>query len=148
MELLLGNEAAQEALGARLAKADPRGCMVYLQGPLGAGKTTFVRGFLRGLGHTGIVKSPTYTLVESYHYNDLTVYHLDLYRLIDPEELEFVGVREFLAPDSVCLIEWPECGVNFLPSADIVITLQYLHPGRHITIDTQTPIGSDVLARL
>ncbi len=147
MELFVDNEAAQEALGARLAHARPHGCVVYLQGPLGAGKTTFVRGFLRQLGHTGVVKSPTYTLVENYQYSNLSIYHLDLYRLADPEELEYVGVREFSASDTVCLIEWPECGAHFLPAPDIVIVLQYVQTGRRIVIEARTALGMDVLAR-
>lgn len=146
-EVFLDNEVAQEALGARLALAQPAGCVVYLEGLLGAGKTTFVRGFLRALGHTGIVKSPTYTLVENYQLGEFTVYHLDLYRLSDAEELEYVGVREFSAPDTVCLIEWPELGGQFLPAPDVVISLQYVQTGRRAAIEAKTSQGAELLAR-
>ena len=133
----LPDTAATEALGGRLAAGLAPGSTVWLLGDLGAGKTTLVRGFLRARGHRGAVKSPTYTLVESYPLADgTTVHHLDLYRLGDPEELEWVGLRDLLGPDSICLIEWPERGAGFLPPPDMVIRLDFENGHRRARIET------------
>ena len=111
------------ALGATLARIVTPPCVIALQGPLGVGKTTLVRGFLRARGHQGTVRSPTYTLVETYPLGDATVHHLDLYRLSDPEELEHLGVRDLVASDAIWLIEWPERGEGFLPPFDWRLSL-------------------------
>jgi tRNA threonylcarbamoyladenosine biosynthesis protein TsaE len=105
--------------------------VVYLSGDLGAGKTTLVRGFLRAKGFTGSVKSPTYTLVESYNLTDSTVVHLDLYRLREPSELDALGLRDMDRPGHIWLIEWPERGEGRLPPADLSITLE-VEPGAHV----------------
>lgn len=110
--------AETESLGAALAAVVAAPCVIALEGPLGAGKTTLARGFLRARGHAGPVRSPTYTLVESYPCAGVTVHHLDLYRLSDPEELEQLGVRDLVAADAIWLVEWPERGRGFLPPAD------------------------------
>ena len=132
--LQIDNEAAMLALGATLAARFPPGGLITLHGDLGAGKTTLVRGLLRALGHDGIVKSPTYTLVEPYSLADLSVYHFDLYRLTDPEELEYMGIRDYLRPDALCLVEWPEQAGNSLPKADLQVFIHHAGDSRRVEI--------------
>lgn len=146
IELLLPSAAATETLGARLAGLLPAGCMVYLCGELGAGKTTLVRGLVRALGHTGPVRSPTYTLLEPYTVAGRQIVHLDLYRLVDSEELEFLGLRDFFDGRSIVLVEWPERGRGFLPAADVIIELQHAAAGRLCRLSAATAKGEAVLA--
>jgi tRNA threonylcarbamoyladenosine biosynthesis protein TsaE len=110
------------------------GDALLLYGDLGAGKTTLVRGFLRAAGHKGTVKSPTYTLVEEYKVNGQVFFHFDLYRLVDPEELEWIGIRDYFDRDAICFIEWPERGQGWLPEADLVINLKPENSGRQVEI--------------
>lgn len=138
----------QEAIGAKIAAACPAACVIYLEGDLGAGKTTLVRGFLRGLGHQGAVKSPTYTLLEPYELPHRSCYHFDLYRLADPEELEYLGVRDLLASDALLLVEWPDKGEGELPPADLLISIEYRRDGRNLILDAKTPIGQSVIDHL
>ncbi len=145
----LENEAATVAWGQKLGEALKRsGGIVYLEGTLGAGKTTFCRGVLSVFGHSGAVKSPTYTLVEPYNFNDVTVYHFDLYRLADPQELEFIGIRDYFLSKSVALIEWPARGAGVIPNADIGIQLNPEQEGRKLTLESFSTRGVDVLTAI
>ncbi len=148
-ECRLPDEAATETLGAALARAlQGGGAVVYLHGSLGAGKTTFARGVLHGLGHQGAVKSPTYTLVEPYTVTGCTLYHFDLYRLGDPEELEFIGMRDYVCADSILLIEWPGCGAGHLPPPDLEIWLEEnADGGRRLHWHACNPHGRGIVAR-
>ena len=139
VEILLDSAVATERLGARLAEALKPGCIIYLHGELGAGKTTLARGLLHGLGHGGTVKSPTYTLVEPYQIGPWRLFHWDLYRLADPEELEFLGLRDQLDSEAVLLIEWPERGAGVLPSAELDITIAPSGEGRCLHLQARTP---------
>ncbi|HEX6592125.1 MAG TPA: tRNA (adenosine(37)-N6)-threonylcarbamoyltransferase complex ATPase subunit type 1 TsaE [Moraxellaceae bacterium] len=138
---------AQEALGRELAAALEGRGVVYLEGDLGAGKTTLTRGILRGYGHTGAVKSPTYTLVEPYELAAATVYHFDLYRLTDPEELELMGIRDYCRPDTLALVEWPERGQPLLPPPDLVITIRAMTQGRELVFTARNESGQSVLRK-
>ena len=139
MQLFLEDSAATEAAGAALGKALPGGdAVIHLRGDLGAGKTTLVRGLLHALGHPGRVPSPTYTLVEPYELKGLSLRHLDLYRLADPEELAYLGIRDM---SGVLLIEWPEKGGQFLPEPDLVCRLSLSGGGRRLETGAQSPSG-------
>lgn len=118
---------------------------IYLKGELGAGKTTFVRGLLRGLGYQDKVKSPTYTLVEPYDLERFTIYHFDLYRFKDEHEWDDAGFREYFNNQSVCLVEWPEKAGHILPQPDISIELSHQSFGRHIHLVSFTSIGTECL---
>jgi tRNA threonylcarbamoyladenosine biosynthesis protein TsaE len=135
MQRYLDSTEATEQLGAELFKSVPSKCLIFLQGDLGAGKTTFARGFLRAAGYNGTVKSPTYTLVEEYVIGGRKIFHFDLYRVVDPEELEWIGIRDYFDQDSVCFIEWPDKGKGFLPNPDIIITLKPQGLARSVNIE-------------
>ena len=135
MQKSLNSAEETEAFGAELFKIMPSKSLIFLQGDLGAGKTTLVRGFLRAAGYNGAVKSPTYTLVEEYTVGSRKIFHFDLYRVVDPEELEWIGIRDYFDQDSICFIEWPDKGKGFLPEPDRVITLKIQELGRSVTLD-------------
>ncbi len=120
--------------GKQLSKNLKGGDVIYLNGDLGAGKTTLTKGIIKGLGYDGNIKSPTFTLVESYQPTDLDVHHFDMYRIADPEELEWMGIRDYFNDQSIVIIEWPEKGEGFLPNANIKINISYLENGRAIEI--------------
>jgi tRNA threonylcarbamoyladenosine biosynthesis protein TsaE len=139
-----------EAYGARLAATRPPGnsfAVIYLNGDLGAGKTTFARGFLHGCGVSGPVKSPTYTLVEVYETPTVCVIHLDLYRLLDPTELEPLGLREYALPGYIWLIEWPDRGSGRLPFPDLSVTLSGGMSGHEINLAAGSSSGESWLSR-
>jgi tRNA threonylcarbamoyladenosine biosynthesis protein TsaE len=130
MQKFLQNTEETEQFGAELYDSLSPQSVVYLRGQLGAGKTTLVRGYLRAAGYLGTVKSPTYNLVEEYSINGRKIFHFDLYRLNDPEELEYIGINDYFMQDSVCFIEWPDNGKGFLPDPDLEISLSLQGSGR------------------
>lgn len=148
MKCYLPDEQAMAAFGHRLAQAIEAGGVVFLLGDLGMGKTTLSRGVLRGCGHTGSVKSPTYTLVEPYDTPVGAVYHFDLYRLCDPEELEYLGIRDYFVDDALCLVEWPEKGQGILPQPDLEIRLSLSGQGRALELHANTQKGQRMVDRL
>lgn len=136
--ILLANVAQATLFATRFAKIletlaakpDKTPWVIFLEGELGAGKTTFVRACLQTLGEKGKIKSPTYTILESYDINKWHIYHLDLYRLVDPEELYFLGLEDHLTPESIFFVEWPRKGREFLPEPDVLLNYQFLAQGR------------------
>jgi tRNA threonylcarbamoyladenosine biosynthesis protein TsaE len=149
-QVSLADAAATESLGAALARAiaaaGMRSLVVLLRGDLGAGKTTFARGFLRACGHEGPVPSPTYTLIEPYAFDAFDVNHLDLYRLGDDAELEFIGWRDL--DSSVRLVEWPERAPESMRESDLVIELAAAGAGRRAHVAAGSMAGAAVLERL
>ena len=144
----LAGEADTLQLGAALAPHLAPGMVVYLQGELGAGKTTLARGILTALGVTGRVKSPTYTLVEPYTISSLYLYHFDFYRLKHPDEWIDAGLREYFNDAALCLVEWPEKAGGQLPKPDVTIELAVAGDGRSTTISAATEAGRNCLVRL
>ena len=142
----LKNETETTEIGAKVASCLKGGEVIYLKGELGTGKTTLVRGALNKLGFVGNVKSPTYTIVEPYSIDNHVVYHFDLYRLNNPEELESLGIRDYCDGQSICFFEWPEKGKNLTPNADISLLLSYTEEARNIKLTAITEIGKSILA--
>ncbi|MDP6393725.1 MAG: tRNA (adenosine(37)-N6)-threonylcarbamoyltransferase complex ATPase subunit type 1 TsaE [Arenicellales bacterium] len=139
------DEASLRALGRAFAAVLAPGDVIYLEGELGAGKTVFVRGILAGMGYSGVVVSPTYTLAEEYPTAAGPVVHYDLYRLQAPHELELLGMREHADGRRICLIEWPGRGQGHLPEATWVVTLRYADKGRAITFTGQRPLPQSLV---
>ncbi len=138
-----------EKLGQQLANVCPRQLLVFLQGNLGAGKTTLVRGFLHGLGYEGTVKSPTYTLVEPYSLKSHSIYHFDLYRINNPSELEEFGIRDYFENQAIKLLEWPERCLEVLPEPDLFISIdQPRHTQRQVTVSAKSPQGMEIVNKI
>jgi tRNA threonylcarbamoyladenosine biosynthesis protein TsaE len=144
----LPDAAATLRAGERIARGLRGGMVVTLSGELGAGKTTLVRGMLRGFGWQGTVKSPSYALVEDYIVSSLYFYHFDFYRFGDPEEWRYTGFAEYFRPDSVCVIEWPERIGSWLPEIDLAARLEYAGDGRVLTLNALSASGKACLETL
>ncbi len=148
MKLILEDESATLAFGARLYHAIKSGCQIHLSGDLGVGKTTLVRGFLRAGGYEGAVKSPTFTLVEEYQLGEQVVVHFDLYRLADEEELEWMGIRDYMNPDVICFIEWPQRAPGLCAWVDLSITITATGLQRQLEIVAESARGGLFLASI
>ncbi len=148
LDIDLPDDRATLQLGSQIADHLVDGLVVYLSGDLGAGKTCLVRGMLQQLGHGGAVKSPTYTLVEDYTFGKRLIYHFDLYRLLDPEELELIGIRDYFNGSACCFVEWPERGEGWLPDADLEVRFSIDDNARRVTISSSSDTGHAVLEAL
>ncbi|MGH8174503.1 MAG: tRNA (adenosine(37)-N6)-threonylcarbamoyltransferase complex ATPase subunit type 1 TsaE [Rhodanobacteraceae bacterium] len=142
------DEDAMSAIAARMAPAAGAGGVVYLEGDLGAGKTSFARALLKAMGAGERIKSPTYSLVESYRIGSGDAHHLDLYRIADSGELEWLGLGDLWTPDALVLIEWPERGRGALPLADLVLQIRHAGDRREIEASAKTALGAGLLAGL
>ena len=142
---LVGPEQ-METLGQSLGQHCPVGQRIYLKGDLGAGKTTLVRGFLRGRGYQGKVKSPTYTLVEPYELDNTPIFHFDLYRMMDEEELIHIGFQDYLQEDAIVLLEWPEKAATLLQTPDLLIEIEIVDNGRKLLLSANNAIANQLLA--
>jgi len=149
MDYVTQSDEATEAVGAQLFNALKGSGIVFLNGDLGAGKTTLCRGVLRALGYTGAVKSPTFTLVEPYELALGHVYHFDLYRLGHPDELNYLGVDEYFHDQAMCLVEWSQKGSGLLPKPDLEVTMMVTgDTERRLSVSAQTLKGQAALAGL
>ena len=146
--IFLADEGATERLATEFASVLAAPLIVYLNGDLGAGKTCFTRAVVRALGYHGPVKSPTFTLVESYTLPVFSLYHFDLYRLSDPEELEYLGLRDYVEENSVIFVEWPDKGRGFLPAADLDIQISQKKGGRELTFIANSTRAAAIMRRL
>lgn len=145
--LTVPDENAMLKVGAKLASVCGNSAVIFLHGQLGAGKTTFARGFLQGLGYQGKVKSPTYTLVEPYDIDGQQLFHFDLYRLKNPVELEDMGIQDYFSGQSICMIEWPELGADYLPPCDLACNIEPHKQGRKLQLTSNTELGKMILLK-
>ena len=151
LALTIEGERKMLDFGAQIATAIGKidtSLLILLNGDLGAGKTTISRGLLQGLGHQGAVKSPTYTLVEPYDLALGKIFHFDLYRLIDPEELEHIGFSDYLSQAKLCIIEWPENGGSYIPQSDITIAISQCELGRKVILNSTTESGQQCIQQI
>ncbi len=146
VEIAVATAQDMEGLGARLAKGLGVVRLVYLRGALGTGKTTLVRGLLHAMGHTGVVRSPTFTLVEGYLVDGRQIYHFDLYRMMHPEELEFIGFRDYVRNNNLCLVEWAERGAAVLPLSDLDVEIRKSGHQRIVRLTSHTERGAKLLS--
>ncbi len=146
LHVLLGDETQTYDSGVGLARCRPDQATLYLEGDLGAGKTTFSRGFIQACGHQGAVKSPTYTLVETYLLPEVQINHLDLYRLMDAEELHYLGLDDMVQAGVINLIEWPERGAQQLADADMTVRLNHCPEGRELVFSPHNSAAAQWLA--
>ena len=149
MTEFLPDDAATVAFAKRVATALPAsigGLTLLLRGELGAGKSTFARALIRALGHAGPVPSPTYTLVEPYEVPGGHVYHVDLYRITNEEELRYLGWTEL--EEGLRVVEWPDRAPGITADADLVLTLDYREPGRQAEIEGLSTSGAEIVARM
>ncbi|MHB1950281.1 MAG: tRNA (adenosine(37)-N6)-threonylcarbamoyltransferase complex ATPase subunit type 1 TsaE [Acidiferrobacteraceae bacterium] len=144
----LRSRADLDVLAGRFAQVLCAPLRIYLRGHIGAGKTTFVAATVRALGHTGVVKSPTFTFIETYPLSAITVYHMDFYRLVQPEELEFIGARDYLEGEGLCFVEWPERAAGVVPKPDIDVSMIAVDDTRHVTMSSAGDRGEEVLRKL
>jgi tRNA threonylcarbamoyladenosine biosynthesis protein TsaE len=144
----LPDEAATAELAVQFGHALDSGMVIYLHGPLGAGKTSFARALLTSLGVGERVKSPTYSLIEGYAAGNRPAWHLDLYRIADPGELEWLGLDALADPDAIVLVEWPERGVGALPQADLQLHFDYDQDGRSAALQSPSRRGHEFAQRL
>ena len=145
MQIEINSAQEMEAFGYRLGAYCPVAAKLYLQGDLGTGKTTLVRGFLRGRGYPGKVKSPSYTLIEAYQLAGVDIYHFDLYRLNDAEELESIGFRDYFDGNSITLVEWPEKAESVLIEPDLKLIIDIVSSGRRLTLQANNPLGKKII---
>ncbi|MEH6628245.1 MAG: tRNA (adenosine(37)-N6)-threonylcarbamoyltransferase complex ATPase subunit type 1 TsaE [Motiliproteus sp.] len=148
VRVCLEGEEQMVQFGCSLGQACEGDGTIFLSGNLGMGKTTLCRGVLRSQGHSGAVKSPTYTLVEPYELGNVLVYHFDLYRLGDPEELEYLGIRDYFGVEAIRLIEWPDKGRGILAQPDLQVSIELDNLGRRLECQSFSPRGDSILARL
>ena len=149
LTITVADAAAMESLGGAVGDAlRGGGGLLALRGELGTGKTTFARGLLRRLGVEGSIRSPTYTLIEPYEIAGRAVYHLDLYRVAAPGELDFMGVRDLLEEGALVLVEWPERGGRSMPGGDVELALSHAAPGRVVALCGRTAVGNALLGAL
>lgn len=146
--VILDREVDTIKLGAEFALNIRAPFIIWLQGDLGAGKTTFTRGLINAFGHHGSVKSPTYNIVESYPFQGFTINHFDLYRFQSPEEWLDAGLDEFITPESINLIEWPQLGEDFIPNPDIILNITSIAHGRQADLLARTDHGKHILASI
>ena len=151
LTLFLANEEATIALGQKLSRflrSPTQNFVIYLNGQLGAGKTTLTRSIIQAMGYQGNVKSPTYALVEEYHLPQKSIYHFDLYRLSDPEELEFIGFRDYFRENALCLLEKKKKGGDLIPQPDLLINIEYQQQARQITLIANSNIAAQMICAL
>ncbi len=148
LNCMLRNAEETVIFGEKVAKVVKQAALLTIDGDLGTGKTTLCRGILRGLGVQGAVKSPTFTLVEPYLLGDRQIYHFDLYRLEDPQELEYIGIEDYFSQDCLCLVEWPHKGQGYLPEADVCVRLRVANLGRMLTWEGRSSTGREMTKHL